>query len=346
MEYHPNPLAWERMFAVPCEIVDEHIRLAGSVQLKVLLYMLRHVSDSYTLEDISNALGIDSADIRDALQYWCAHDILYKVDEKTNLVPLKKENEAVKKVPVAPQQNNAIISNGPSSTDLNIPIVKPDQAQVNARLAENPDLRHLYAQVQAKFGRTIGYNDQATLLMIHDHYGLPVEVILMILNYAVSINKGNLNYMRSVAKDWAKREIITLEAAEQELEQLANKDALWKEFRQKTGLENKKPTARQAEFLETWHNDWGFSMNVIYLAYEIMTENTRRLSFPYMNKILENWRSQGLITIAQIQRDQQERKKAYQKETTPSNTAASYDLDAFMDNIMKTSNAKQQEENK
>lgn len=35
MNYKMNLGAWNSIFAVPCSVVDEHIKLAGAAQLKV-----------------------------------------------------------------------------------------------------------------------------------------------------------------------------------------------------------------------------------------------------------------------------------------------------------------------
>ena len=96
-----------------------------------------------------------------------------------------------------------------------IPLSKPTSDQIACRLMEEPALRLLYAEAQQKLGRTIGYDGQSTLLMIHDQYGLPVEVILMILEYAASQGKTSMAYIAKMGRDWGEREIDTLEKAEE-----------------------------------------------------------------------------------------------------------------------------------
>ena len=46
-----NPSKWNKSFAVPSEVVDDYIRLAGSVQLKVLLWLMRHSSDEKSIDE-------------------------------------------------------------------------------------------------------------------------------------------------------------------------------------------------------------------------------------------------------------------------------------------------------
>ena len=41
-----------------------------------------------------------------------------------------------------------------------------------------------------KLGRTIGTGDQSSLILLHDYYGLPIEVILCICEYAGTKGKS------------------------------------------------------------------------------------------------------------------------------------------------------------
>ena len=67
---------WNSVFAVPSSLVDKHIKLAGALQLKVLLWVLRHAGEPISCEEISKALGATPADTADALQYWTETGLL------------------------------------------------------------------------------------------------------------------------------------------------------------------------------------------------------------------------------------------------------------------------------
>ncbi len=51
MSFSINLGNWNSVFAVPSAVVDEHIKLAGSAQLKVLLWVLRHAGEEFSAED-------------------------------------------------------------------------------------------------------------------------------------------------------------------------------------------------------------------------------------------------------------------------------------------------------
>ncbi len=44
MDYKLDYASWGSIFAVPCAVVDRHIRLCSGLSLKVLLWLLRNPS--------------------------------------------------------------------------------------------------------------------------------------------------------------------------------------------------------------------------------------------------------------------------------------------------------------
>ena len=72
MAFSINLGGWNSVFAVPSEVVDKHIKLAGSAQLKVLLWLLRHAGEPVDEGAIAQSLSMHPADVRDAMQYWIA----------------------------------------------------------------------------------------------------------------------------------------------------------------------------------------------------------------------------------------------------------------------------------
>ena len=76
MKFSINLGMWNSVFAVPTQVVDQHLKLAGGVHLKVLLWLLRHAGTEVDIADISKTLGIGTADIKDAMQYWAAAGLI------------------------------------------------------------------------------------------------------------------------------------------------------------------------------------------------------------------------------------------------------------------------------
>lgn len=87
---------------------------------------------------------------------------------------------------------------------------KPDGVYIAQRIAQCAEVGFLMQEAQQILGRAISPALSSTLLMIHDDYGLPVEVIIMLLMYVKSIHKDNTSYIEAVAKNWRKKKLIPM----------------------------------------------------------------------------------------------------------------------------------------
>ena len=311
------------MFAVPNAVADEHLKLAKELDLKVLLWLLRRGGEAEGFEALANWLGKPQGDIVDALQFWIDRGII-KAQAESIAEPVM-----INKAP-----EKALI---PESSIL--PPARPSAKQLLARIDENPDLRSLFRTADSVLGRTIGYEGQCVLLGLHDNHGLPVEVIFMLLQYCADIEKTNNAYIEAVGRDWGRREIDTIGKAADQIAALKENLAAWQQLRKIAGLHAPKPTAAQCEFLRRWQREFKFDMEMIFLAYEEMANHTGKLSFSYMNKVLEGWHAAGITTPEQataakeaFTQKQQQPKPGKQKPpraNSPQGYGPSFDLEAF-----------------
>ncbi len=303
--YSINPKEFNSVFAVPAAVVDRHIKLAGSAQLKALLWIYRHSCEPIDIEKMSKAIGISAADVKDALQYWLECGLLIE-DGKENAAAENakpEEKTEIKEITPAPAKKEPAQIHESEKNLPDLPVLKPTQEQIAMRVEESEEIRALLIEAQQILGRTIGYSAQAVLVMLHDHYALPVSVILMICEYARSTGRqGNINYIQTMGKNWAERGIDTFEKAVEQLAALENTDKLWKEFAAFAGITSPRPTTTQQRYLDTWHNKWKFPLEMICIAYEKAAERTGQLNMNYMNGIIKNWYESGVKTVEDIEK--------------------------------------------
>ena len=320
MSYSVNTSMFKSIFAVPADIVDKHIRLANEHQLKVLLWILRNSPDNPNLDEMCKALKMNKSDAIDYLQYWVLTGVLKGDSEKTSYT-----------MPESPKEETNIDSLKPPTVtskkaeEISLAPAKPSSIEIAERIDESPEIGHLFNEAQSKLGKTIGYDGQCTLLLLHDHYGLPTDVLFMLIDYCVSIGKTNYSYIQTVGKDWGTREIDTLDKAAEQIAALRRSNTLWREFAKYAGIVNPRPTTKQSAYLRRWNDELKFNIDMIILAYEEMANHTGKLNFNYIDKVLSNWHSKGYKTP-----DDVESAAAEQKERKPQSSAnASYDLDKF-----------------
>ena len=323
MDYIINPVKWNKSFAVPADIVDNYLRLAGSVQIKVLLWLMRHSADEKNIEEMSRDIGVSTADCSDALTFWTETGVLIKSSNVSG-IEFKVEEKQLDKDDTVVFKNKTVIPE--------IEIVKPTAEQIAIRGDESEEIRFLFNEAQLRLGKTIGYDGQSALLMLHDSYGLPVEVIVTILEYCASVGKTSTSYILKVGKDWCEREIDTLEKADEVISELKATDEMWNELRIKTGISTHRPTSSQMKYLNCWKNQYNFSIDMIYLAYEESANNIQKISFPYMDKVLQNWFKEGIKTPSDVNKAKQERITQNNNiiKEKPAKKKSSYDIDEFL----------------
>ena len=270
--YKINPASYSSVFVLPTQIADKHLRMAGKAQLKVLLWLYRNPSVNPDIEFISKDTGIPKDEIDDAMLYWIDAGLVIKDGEVPTPVVEKEpysatENarlQAVYSVPVKEKEKTAEISVPVEKKEKPV-LVKPSIKDISMRISESESVRSMFAEAQEVFGRTLGYDAQSSLLILHDHYSLPPEVIVMICSYAKTIGKqGSLAYIMKLGASWAECGITDFESASNKIARMENAQNVWDDFRRLTGVENPKPTQKQSDYLELWINDYSFDTDIIY----------------------------------------------------------------------------------
>lgn len=320
MEYTLRPELLGDIFAVPAAVVDEHIRLAGSAQLKVLLWALRAGKGCFDADQCAAAIGLSAPDCADAMQYWFQTGVLLPAEGAGR--GTGSAEPAVPAAPTAPRTSSP--SPASASTPRPRP-VKPQMKEVIARQKSSPDFAYLLDTASARLGKAITNGDMETLLYLYDTAGLPAEVILMVIEYAVAGGKYHMRYIEKVALDWADRGIDTIDKAEQYLCRLDRRRQAWETFSVLCGIKQS-PTLAQADAAETWICDWGLPEALLRLAYEYCMEKTGKFNCSYMNKVLERWHLEGITDEAQAAETLGSRKPRRKKPT-------SFDLEEYEDTM-------------
>ena len=286
--YRWNPDSMTRVFALPAQVVDKHIRLAGAKQLKVLLWLACGGEGRFDADACAADIGGSAADCADALQYWAECGLLQSAEGDGKAVA-----EAAAEAPDRPQAPAAPPKAAPAPRPR---AVKPQFQEVLKRQKESEEFAYLLDTASARLGRPISHGDMETLLYLYDTAGLPIEVILMVLAYAVAAGKLNMRYVEKVALDWADQGIDTIAAAEQHLLRLERRDQAG--ARVQALLQPERPlTAAQKETAEKWLHEWRMADGLIQLAAKLCQAKIGKLNLAYVDKILESWHQDGVDTL-------------------------------------------------
>ena len=298
------------MCALPSDITDKYLKLASGTQIKTALWIFRHASEPIEPAAIAKKVGDSQANVEEALRYWASVGILNSEAPEIKQSRAAEPHNATKQLP-------------------DLPTSKPTYEQIKLRCKESPELELLFRELQQKLGKTIGYDGQSTFLMMYDSYGLPYEVIFMLVDYCVSVGKTSFNYMAKLAKDWGEREIDTIEKADEAISRLTVCQSVWSRLCAMTGIQNPRPTARQSQYLLAWVNDYKFSVEMIYLAYEEMANNCAKTSFAYINAVLTDWYQKGYKTPTDVENAKTAKPAEKRTKRQSKDSGGSYDMTEF-----------------
>ncbi len=326
MSYKIDFGGWGAVFAVPTALVDKGLKLASETQLKVLLYILRNSGNELTDELIADSLSIHPEDVRDAISYWNDKEVLCTLSNTVTMGNLSVNSSQVsvadtKSTPLSEDNRSTEVKPRPVSR-----AVKPEPGYVSKRLKTDKNLVFLMDESQRILSKVFSNSDTATLIMLHDTDGLPVEVILMLLEHCVQIGKGNMRYIERTGIQWASEGITTISLAEEKIRRYSESTSAWNTVSAVFGIRlSGTPTKNQLSFADVWVNQWSFTEEMLRLAYESCVDSKGEMKLSYINAILRKWHEAGLSKPQQVA----EYNNAHKSKKKSTSNSASYDLDAY-----------------
>lgn len=315
--YSLNSSLYGSVFVVPSVIVEKYIKMASFCAMKSLLWILKNQSGNFSISEIAKAIGSSECDTKEALDYWVNEGVLKSSDSSAEASPLKSDTFLAEK-----KSEKPVVEVPAKAPVPEIKIYRPTMEQIVARMDEDKKIKGLFNQAQIMLGRTIGFDVQSLLLMMHDTYGFGFEVILTLLQFCISTNHSSTAYIASTAKLWFEKEITDISLAQSFVDDYNKSEKTYEEFKQFTGMSAPKATPKQNEYFTRWRN-MGFSTEMMVNAYNETVERTGKISFAYTDKILRNWHDNGTTTMEDVKKATEEYKN---KKTADSSSGRSYDI--------------------
>lgn len=331
MDYNINMGALGSVFVVPCSVVDDYLRMASPKAVKVLLYLIRNSGQPLSISAIADAARVSAEDVEDAVSYWEQTGLITAEDVPAFRVRAvfgdesRSEAQPVQKAEPVRQEADE------SAAEPVQKLKKSSSAgltpkEIADRVASSSEVKYLYAAAETIFAAPLNHTQQRSLILMLDYYGLPADVILMLIQYCSSIGKTGIGYIETIARSWSEDGITDHSAAENAVMLLERSHTYAAKL--KAALEiSRKLTSREQQYINSWASN-GISIELIVYAYEKSAEAINKLSFSYMDKMLSSWLADGITTpeaAAAVQNGAKKGKSA----AADAQKQSSFDLDKF-----------------
>ena len=260
---------------VPMKLVEDVFPSTNATFIKVYMHilMLSAKNASIDVSQVAESLQLLESDVLQAVKYWQSNDALELVgDDEQN------------------SSNETELSHSDSPATYEI-------SEINDKIEENSKLSEMLQLSQEVLGKPITPAEMKTLYWMHDSLEFSPEVILMLLEYCVSIGKKSMQYIERVATSWHSKGIFTIEDVENFLSHEEYTKNYINSLKYVFGIKDRVFTGMEEDFIRKWHDDLNMSEEMIALAYEYCILRINKISFPYMDKIIVDWSEKNIKTI-------------------------------------------------
>jgi len=332
MAYYLEKEIWSSVFVVPCGVVDKHLKLCGDTALKVLLILLRR-GGAAEIGELCRLTGRAEQEVQDALAYWTGAGVL--AGERAEEHPVYTAESAVRAAEPEPllsyteQPDEAPDEAGDAQArkvrSLTHSRPRLTTQEIGEMAQADEGIVFLLQESQNVLGKPLTPVASDTVASLYSYYGMKPDLVLMLLQYCVTIGKDSMRYVEKVAATWLEKGIDSHEKAEEEILRVTQLSGVEQKVKSAFGIYDRKLVPSEKKYVAVWTVEYGFSLDMITLAFERAVDQKGKLSFPYIGGILSNWHAKGIKTPAQALREMQEKRSAAPS-PAGDGSGASYDL--------------------
>ncbi len=294
MEYEINPKKIHKLTVLPSEI-KKYINEVSGESLKVLL-MIFSEENNLSPYEIATKLDLNISQVEDAFRFWKSKEII-NISEKNN---------------------SSLSAKKPSASQIS-------SEELKEAKKEDKYVNMLFKQSEQLYSRPLKPMERRTLLYIYEFYNLPIDVILMVIDFCIRYNKPPRQIL-SICEKMSDNNIITHEQAEKEIQLLTEKYNIESQVRHCFGIYDRKLSVNEKSLINKWFVDYNFKINMIRLAFNRCIDSIGKLSFQYINKILLNWKKENIKTPEDLEKFENGKNKV--SKSVSKNT--SYNLDELL----------------
>lgn len=280
---------------VPDFIIESLLRSISSDSSKVILALINIIKRN---SDISTEVLSTMTGLEETVVFEC-------LNELSNIGLIRNIANG--------QLSFELVLSSSGSSDETTPAKSAEEERTDDEI----NFRELMSEMQSVLGITL---NRAYIDLVHslkDDYHFPDEVILTLINYCASKKKISIKYIEQVAINWKEKGIKTIEDAHNIIKEYEEKWIRYRKALNYMGLKPEYISQTHEKLLDRWFNEYKLSDELIQKAADITILNLGKAEIAYMEKILCDWISAGVKTIADVDKYNEKRNSGNSKKKNP-----------------------------
>jgi DnaD/phage-associated family protein len=249
---------------------------ASKEELRVLLSLLSNEGEAKDFADLAKRAKTSKARAMAALVYWQEANVLSETEEE------KSATHASEKLTLeyAPRDDGE-----EASLDV-------------AREIKDKGLASLLGECARLMGKPMLSTSEAKkIVSVYVKYALDEEFIITLAAFLAEQKRLTAARLEAYAENLAKQGVDCTEELEIYIAKKSNESSAEYEYRHFFRIYNRPLSSDDKERAERWFLTYGFSEEIVGLAYSITTTNKGALEFAYMDSILAGWHESGCKTV-------------------------------------------------
>lgn len=329
---------------------DDKFTGADALYLRALFCIsLAGECDSSEIELLAEECGCAPSAALAALEYWQAAGYLTTArrTRKSGGAAAKKEGGSTDSTGRASAQAGAREDERGGKRPLKREYLLGERSGIEvARIIDEAKLAPLIEACQQISGKIYSTSEMAVIAGLSDELCLDGEYILTLLKWCVQNGKRSLRYIEKTAFSLTDEGIVTPDALNAYILRKEAASTAEGRLRRLFGISDRALTSKEEKCFTRWCVDWGFSDEVIGLAYDITVEATGKAAVNYADKILEKWHAAGVCDEASAvehtakwreERAAQPQSRATNARAKAGETRTSFDADDFFSRALERS---------
>ena len=290
------------------QFIDEYMENANDAQIKVYLYLLRmmHANLPTSISDIADKFNHTEKDVVRALSYWEKKNLVrIEYDENGEILALHMQS-GTSSTPTAPtgsKESYTEVSQPQAVKKAPASHIQPAKSRPSYSLDEvasfqqDEEASQIIFIAEQYLGRVLTVPDIKTIIFLYKGLHFSTDLIDYLIEYCVGKGHRDMRYIEKVAINWSEEKITTDQQAKQ---QSYKYNKIVYTVMNALGRTSA-PTAKEADFVNRWEKEYGFTHDMILAACEKAALAVDKNRIEYTDGILKSWLKQNIHNLSEAE---------------------------------------------